>query len=215
MKQPKTKPGKTLQKAAPADLPEKLLLPLHLSTSAGNNLYTILGEVYDASSPEGWSTLLDEWFEAALADDYIYKKTPSAFLFSAEKLELLVYACYGLHQQSKDAGISACIKKYRQHAKITIGQKLRAGRMFYPRHLYLAEVQQPQQVLISFFKSYSFKSWQEILYHWKDAALANSSVIEVVAPGSVFPVMRHLYKLVEAGWLLWQGYILYENGNCL
>ena len=215
MKQPKTKPGKTLPKAVPAGLPEKFLLPPHLRASAVDNLYTILGEVYDASWPEGWSAFLDDWFEAALAEDYIYKKTPSAFLFSAEKLELLVYACHGLLQQNKNTGISACIKKYRQHAKITGGQKLRAGRPFYPRHLHLHEVQQPQQVLASFFKSHSFKGWQEILYQWKDAALANSSVIEVQPPGSLFALMKHLYKLVEAGWLLWQGYILYENGNCV
>ncbi len=128
----------------------------------------------------------DDFCRAALKDSYSWQHgSPANALHYGEQLELLIEACYLLHQQ---AGQYAS-KSYNPVA-VPVTE--------FPMLLTSKEFSNPMAFLADFFEKRSLRRWKHWLQLFTTATLSNGSVAEEMEATHIFIFIQYLKKLVYA-----------------
>ena len=182
-------------------------LPVHLHNYVHEDPYYMIAEFFSFTSLDSWRLWLANWFKAAFDEDYILKESPANFLYAADQLQLLLYACSSLIDKNATAPKAA------ETGEAPGRPMLKLRREIIIKHLTVNEIVDALRVVKNFFSFQSFKEWQLTLELWKEAALGRTSVTGLQDSGTLLPVMEYLYKIAEAAWLLLNTQQLDDNNG--
>lgn len=185
------------------------LLPLHLWKNKEANAGDLIYRFFDYTSLEGCRRLLRKWFEAAFAEEYAWKDTPANLLYFYERFEILMYACWLLHNGSKTQKVQQKQSGSAMSIELSPLYERMAEKTEVLKFLAAYEMQNPHDVLEQFFNSQDLSAWQKELHNWIEAALGKQTIIHIIDTRDLLPVMEQLNKLAEAAWLINQSH-LYE-----
>lgn len=150
------------------------------------NPLKVLKAFFDYAGRAEQIKAFDDFCRAALKDRYSWQHgSPANALHYGEQLELLIEACYLLHQQ---AGQYAS-KPYNLVA-VPVTE--------FPMLLTSKEFSNPMAFLADFFEKRSLRRWKQWLHLFTTAALSNGSVAEEMEATHIFIFIQYLKKLVYA-----------------
>ncbi|MGN7783837.1 hypothetical protein ACTJIJ_04900 [Niabella sp. 22666] len=150
------------------------------------NPVKVLQAFFDYAGRAEQIKAFDDFCRAALKDSYSWQHgSPANALHYGEQLELLIEACYLLHQQ---AGRYAS-KSYNPVA-VPVTE--------FPMLLTSKEFSNPMAFLADFFEKRSLRRWKHWLQLFTTATLSNGSVAEEMEATHIFIFIQYLKKLVYA-----------------
>lgn len=166
------------------------------------NYYTLLYQFFDYTTLSYCRGHLTELTLGAFADEYQPLPQPGNLLYFYDRLLTLLYALNGILKEDSNQQTEAEAEPNVADA-LSLPQCL-DGLPWHalPHHLTFAEINQPFIVIRSFFQFQNLDAWTLELHDWLEAALSNSTIIEWMPPDRLLPVCTHLYKIVEAAFVL-------------
>ena len=183
------------------------LLPLHLWKNKEADAGSVIYLFYDYTSLEGCRRLLHQWFEAAFAEEYVWKNTPANLLYFYERFEILLYGCWLLYTGSKNLTAKHTRSVSAGSIKLSPLSAHMAERVEVFKFLTAYEMQNPLSVLQQFFNRLDLYAWQKELHNWIEAALGRQTITQINDTRNLLPVMEQLNKLAEAAWLINQAHL--------
>ncbi len=126
----------------------------------------------------------DGYCRAALKDSYSWQHgSPANALHYGEQLELLIEACYLVHQQAE---------RYQWTTYNAVAVPVTE----FPMLLSSKEFADPMGFLAKFFEKRSLRRWKHWLHLFTTAALSNGSLAEEMDGADIFSFINYMKKLV-------------------
>ena len=181
--------------------PDPELHPPYLWQEPQENYYTLLHQFFDYTSLFYCRVHLKELTQGAFADEYQAMQQPGNLLYFYERLLTLLYSVHGILEESGNN--SATAETNIPESDLFLPDTIKSLNWHeLPHQLSLFEIHQPLNAVHSFFQFLSFDEWMLEMHDWIRAALGNSTICEATEHADLLPICTHLYKIVEAAWVL-------------
>ncbi|MCH5690859.1 hypothetical protein LWM68_45485 [Niabella sp. W65] len=148
------------------------------------NPVKVLQAFFDYAGRAEQIKAFDDFCRAALKDSYSWQHgSPANALHYGEQLELLIEACYLLHQQAGQLPSKPLVAVPVTELPMLLTSK---------------EFSNPMAFLAGFFEKRSLRRWKQWVQLFTTATLSNGSVAEEMEATHIFIFIQYLKKLVYA-----------------